>query len=194
MHPRPRYACLSFAGHPSDLTFRPTRQASPHAHACPTAIRSPVGRRPEPAAEHGAHPLLHWLADLSLINRAHRERRLRWAVITIDSLHCLEWYVWHFDIAFMLSKGVARGTASLADKSVLLAIAVRGLQSRRREMASEWSCVRSKFEQACASNVVAMLACGVVRRASRISSVHGRTRLTLTPANLLCVCVCSAGR
>jgi hypothetical protein len=140
VHPRPRYACLSFAGHPSDLTFRPTRQASPHAHAYPTAIRSPVGRRPEPAAEHGAHPLLHWLADLSLINRAHRERRLRWAVITIDSLHCLEWYVWHFDIAFMFSKGVAPLGGQKCSP---------GNKSRRREVASERSCVRSKFEQAC---------------------------------------------
>jgi len=63
-----------------------------------------------------------------------------------------------FDIAIMMSNRVARGTASLAAKSILLPMAVRGLQSRRRrEVASERSYVRSKFEQACASNVVAML-------------------------------------
>ena len=62
-----------------------------------------------------------------------------------------------FDIAIMMSNRVARGTASLAAKIILLPMAVRGLQSRRREVASERSYVRSKFEQACASNVVAML-------------------------------------
>eukprot|EP00966_Prymnesium_polylepis_P160850 3717243-Prymnesium_polylepis.2 len=68
VHPRPRFACPSFAGHPCDLTLRPAQQASPHALASvPTAIRSPVGRCPESAAEYVelTQPRLNCLADLS---------------------------------------------------------------------------------------------------------------------------------
>jgi len=39
-----------------------------------------VGRHPKPAAEHAANPRLHYLADLSASRRAQRERRLRRAI------------------------------------------------------------------------------------------------------------------
>ena len=42
-------------------------------------------------------------------------------------------------------------------------MAVRGLQLRGAEAALEQSCGRSKLEQARASSIVAMLACGVAR-------------------------------
>ena len=86
---------------------------------------------------HGAHPCLHRLADLSPLHRAHHERRLwraviikRRAVIINGSALLTVWVASTLQV--MLSNGVARDTASLAAKSVLLAMTVRGLQSRQR--------------------------------------------------------------
>ena len=79
---------------------------------------------------HGAHPCLHRLADLSPLHRAHHERRLRRAVIINGSALLTVWVASTLQV--MLSNGVARDTASMAAKSVLLAMTVRGLQSRQR--------------------------------------------------------------
>ena len=67
----PRHVCPSLTGHPSDLTPWPTQQASTYLCASvPTAIRSSMSRRPEPAGKHGAHPRLHHLAALWMSHHA----------------------------------------------------------------------------------------------------------------------------
>ena len=148
VHPRPRFACPSFAGHPCDLTLRPTQQASPHALASvPTAIRSPVGRCPESAAEYVelTQPRLNCLADLS----GHTVHTVSGACggPHYHVQHSL-WVDVCFDILTFGSRGMARGAALLETKSDLQAMAVRGLQFRGPGAALEQSCRRLKFEQA----------------------------------------------
>ena len=107
-----------------------------------------MGRCLELASEHGADSRLHCLADPLLPHHAHHERRLRRAVtmsvLPVGSMHCCT-VVRH---AGHGEGGVARGTVVLATKSVLQAMAVRGLQLQGPEAALEQSCGRVKLEQA----------------------------------------------
>ena len=64
------------------------------------------------------------------------------------------------------SRGLARGTSSLAVKYVLLAIAVRGLRFRRVEAASEWRYSGDMSDQSC----VAPAGSGVLFRPHVVSS------------------------
>ena len=150
------FICPSFAGHPCDLTLRPTRQASPQP----------------PARTHTAHALFPrqsappWAATPSL------QLSMQLTLACITSLICPRHAVHNVSgacggpyhraqhseqvvrcYAFRSSlasggRGVARGTAFTAAKSVLPAMAIRGLQLRGPEAALEQSCGRLKLEQA----------------------------------------------
>jgi hypothetical protein len=90
---------------PNRLNCRPPALAlhgSPSFYCCPLD-RCASCQHMSSELMHGAYPCLHRLADLSLLHRAHRERRLWRAVIIIGSALLMVWVASTLQV--MLSAG-----------------------------------------------------------------------------------------